>query len=202
MNRTCATRLFAGLFSLLMLFAACAVRAQDVSKPLLLVASPALHGPYSRTALLAVPLGNRHIGFILNRATEVKLASLYPDHAPSSKVEDPVYFGGPEASDALFAVVQGDPGKAAIRLFGDLFMTANAAVIDRIIEQTPNEARYYAGFVGWVPGELAKELDAGYWYAAEPDSSLVFSDDPAKMWEELVKRLGNGHLPKRGERSA
>jgi putative transcriptional regulator len=177
----------------LLIAAACAARAQDLDRPLLLVAAPDLQGLYSRTALLVVPgAGGQHIGFIINRATDVTLATLFPEHAPSAKVADPVYFGGPEMIGSIFAVVRRDPGVPAMHLFGDLFVTGNGAAVDRNIEKTPNDARYFAGFVGWGMNELAKELKDGYWYVAEPDAALLFKKDTAGMWEELVKRAGGG----------
>jgi putative transcriptional regulator len=178
------------------------LRAQDLSKPMLLVAKPGLHGPYTHTALLVVPMGDKHIGFILNRATDTRLAKAFPDHAPSQKVIEPIYFGGPEAADALFAVVRRNPGEPSLRLFGDLYMTANGKNIDRIIEQTPNDARYFAGFVGWVPQELAKEIAAGFWFVGEADAAQVFRKDTAAMWEELVERLGKGKAKGPNEREA
>jgi putative transcriptional regulator len=171
-------------------------RAQELSKAVLLVASPALEGFYSQTLLVAVPVDGMHIGFIVNRATNVKLATLFPEHAPSAKVVDPVYFGGPEMPGSIFAVARGERGGQGLELFGELFVTADAASIDRIIEQTPNDARYFAGFVGWQPGELEKEVRGGYWYVTDPDGSLFFRSDTSGLWEELVERLGNGHPPR------
>lgn len=187
------------LAACLLAAAACAARAQDPGKPLLLVAAPGMQGLYSRTALLVVPLRGQHFGFILNRATGVKLASLFPGHAPSAKVADPVHFGGPERADAIFAVVPRDPGEPSLRLFGEVFVTAHAPMVDRIIEQTPNDARYFAGFVGWRPGELAAEIEAGWWYVADPDAALVFSKDAGAMWDELVKRFGRPPAPREGQ---
>jgi putative transcriptional regulator len=189
------------LLASLLLVAAAAARADGLSKPLLLVASPELQGLYSRTALIVVPMGEQHAGFILNRATELRLGTLFPEHAPSAKVVDPLYFGGPEMVEALFAIVRRDPGQPSIRLLENLFVTANAETVDRIIEQTPNDARYFAGFVGWQPGELAKEIAAGYWYVGDPDAELVFSKDTGAMWDELVQRLGNGHPPRKDLRT-
>ena len=176
----------------LLIAAACTAGAQELDQPLLLVAAPDLQGLYNRTALLVVPAaGGQHLGFIINRATELKLGTLFPDHAPSAKVVDPLYFGGPEMVGSVFAIVRRDPGVPALHLFGDLFVTGNGAAVDRIIEQTPNDARYFAGFVGWRPGELAKELEAGFWYKTEPDAALLWQD-PEGMWDELVKRVGKG----------
>jgi len=191
-----------------LLLALCAASAQapaleaapgaspDLSKPMLLVARPTLKGPYSHTAVLVVPLADKHIGFILNRSTDTKLATAFPDHAPSAKVTEPIYFGGPEAADALFAVKRGNPGEPSLQLFGDVYMTGSSKVIDRIIEQTPNDARYFAGFVGWMPGELASELERGFWYTGAAESADVFRKDAGeRMWEELTKRLGHDAPP-------
>jgi len=175
--------------------ACCAAYAQDVGKARLLVASPTLQGPYRQTTIVAVPADGRHFGFILNRATELRLSTLFPDHAPSAKVAEPVYFGGPEMLDALFAVVPGNPGEQALPLFGELFVTSAASAIDRIIEQTPNDARYFAGFVSWKPDELESEIARGHWYVTEPDAGLVFRRDTSGMWEELLKRLGIRNRP-------
>jgi len=186
------------------LLASCAalVQAQDLSKPMLLVAQPSLQGPYSHTALLVVPMGDKHMGFILNRQTPLRLENAFPDHAPSKKVIDPIYFGGPEASDALFAVLQRDPGQPSIHLFANLYLTGNGTNIDRIIEQTPNDARYFAGFVGWMPQELEKEIAAGYWFVGDADVAQVLRKDTSTMWEELLKRFGKGVPAKPGEREA
>ena len=186
------------LVALWLLVAACAVGAQDLDKALLLVAAPELQGSYSHTALLVVPLGGQHFGFILNRATDVKLATLFPEHGPSAKVAEPVYLGGPVSTNALFAVVPRNPGAPSVRLFGDVFVTVQAQMVDRIIEQTPNDARYFAGFVGWQPGELAAEIEAGWWYVADPDAALLFSKDTGDMWEGLVKRYGARPAPPKG----
>jgi putative transcriptional regulator len=184
-------RLYTSLLGCLLAACCATAQAQGTAKALLLVASPALQGPYGQTTLLAVPIDGRHFGFILNRATDLKLSSLFPGHAPSAKVADPVYFGGPEMSDALFAVVPRDPGGQALPLFGNLFVTNRAAAIDRIIEQTPNDARYFAGYVSWLPGELEGEIANGNWYVTEPDAGLVFRGDTSGMWNELVKRFGD-----------
>lgn len=186
------------LLACLLAFGCSIASAQDAGKALLLVASPTLQGPYRHTTLVAVPTDGRHFGFILNRATELKLSELFPGHAPSAKVADPVYFGGPEMNDALFAVVPRNPGEQALQLFGDLFVTNRAAAIDQIIEQSPNDARYFAGFVGWAPGQLESEIARGLWYVTEPDAGLVFRRDTSGMWDELVKRLGIAQPLQRG----
>ena len=188
MDRRSAIRAIGASTASLLLFGARAARAEtDLDKPLLLVATPDLDGPYRRTALVVVPVGDKHIGFILNRASDVKLATLFPDSPPAAKIADPVYLGGPEMSGALFALVPRDPGGKSLRLFGEIFITGASDSIKRLIE-TQGEARFFAGFVGWMPGELAEEMEDGCWYAAEPEPAQLFRRDTGSMWEELVRK--------------
>lgn len=179
----------------LLLALAPAVAGAEAPKPveaILLVASPALRDPdYGHTVLLAVPTrGEGHIGVILNRPTSRSLASLFPEHAPSKKVIDPVYFGGPLGSSAVFAMVRAkqDPGGGSIAFGDDLFLALRVDVVDRIIETTPNDARYFVGYVGWRPRELAREVDRGVWTVMDADPDLVFLKDTTTLWESLVRK--------------
>lgn len=169
-------------------------RAQegDPAGAITLVAAPRLIDPdYRGAVLLAVPVENsRHVGVIVNRPTGRSLSSLFPEHAPSKLVRDPVYFGGPMLRQAVFAVVHIDhtPGPGSIQMMKELFLATQGAVVDHIIEETPNAARYYVGYVAWRPGELRQEVDRGLWYVLDADPELVFRKDPAGLWEELLRR--------------
>ena len=164
----------------------------DPAGAVTLVAAPRLVDPdYRGTVLLAVPIENsRHVGVIINRPTGRSLASLFPEHAPSKLVRDPVYFGGPMLRQAVFAVVHIDhtPGPGSIQMMKELFLATQGTVVDHIIEETPNEARYYVGYVAWRPGELRQEVDRGLWYVLDADPDLVFRKDPGTLWEELLRR--------------
>ncbi|HTQ74035.1 MAG TPA: YqgE/AlgH family protein [Burkholderiales bacterium] len=187
-----------GLAFVAMLALACIpltrVRAQegDPGGAITLVATPRLIDPdYRGTVLLVVPIENsRHVGVIINRPTGRSLASLFPEHAPSKLVRDPVYFGGPMLRQAIFAVVHTDhtPGPGSIQMMKELFLATQGTVVDHIIEATPNEARYYVGYVAWRPGELRQEVDRGLWYVLDADPDLVFRKDPGSLWEELLRR--------------
>ncbi|MCU0897534.1 MAG: YqgE/AlgH family protein [Burkholderiales bacterium] len=158
----------------------------------LLIAKPELRDPeYRQTVLYVTPTSNdRHIGVIINRPTTRSLSSLFPEHEPSKKVIDPVFFGGPFGQSAVFAVVRAktNPGGGSVALAKDLYFAARVDVVDKIIESTPNDARYYVGYVGWRPGELRQEIDRGLWYVIDADADLLFRKEPKGMWEELVRR--------------
>lgn len=173
---------------------AAGARAADVREsPVLLVARPQLVEFYRSTVLFARPLGGgRHIGFIVNRPTNVTMAQVFSDHAPSRALTDPVFLGGPLHTDAVFAVVHRaqSPGGRTIALADDMFLVMDAPTVDKVIEQNGRDARFYAGLVVWQPGELEAELEQGFWYVMDHDAGLVFRKSTDGLWEELVRKSG------------
>ena len=165
--------------------------AQSQEEAILLIAHPAFRDlEYRQTVLLAAPAPNGgHVGVILNRPTRRSLGSLFPEHEPSKKVLDPVYYGGPFSRGALVALVRTDhtPGAGSVLLMRNLYLAFRANTIDHVIETTPNEARYFVGYVGWRPGELKGEIDRGLWSVLDADVDMVFRKDTENMWEELLQ---------------
>ena len=107
------------LFAVLMA-ATTLARAEDLTKAVVLVAKPELRDPlYGATVLVVVPIGtDQHVGFIVNRPTDVALGKLFPSDGPAQKVIDPVYLGGPVGTEYIFALVQtcGQPGRKVDRI--------------------------------------------------------------------------------------
>jgi putative transcriptional regulator len=181
---------FAALILLLSLPAL--ARAQLQEDAILLVAHPAFRDlEYRQTVLLAAPAPNGgHVGVILNRPTKRSLGSLFPEHEPSKKVVDPVFYGGPFSRGALVALVRADqaPGAGSVLLMHNLYLAFRANTIDHVIETTPNEARYFVGYVGWRPGELKAEIDRGLWSVINADTDTIFRKDTEGLWEELLQQ--------------
>src|SRR5256714_6152243 len=69
---------------------------------IILIAHPGFRDLEDRqTVLIAAPAPNGgHVGVILNRPTRRSLGSLFPEHEPSKKVLDPVFYGGPVSRGA------------------------------------------------------------------------------------------------------
>jgi putative transcriptional regulator len=168
------------------------LHAQSQDEAILLIAHPAFRDlEYRQTVVLAAPAPNGgHVGVILNRPTKRSLGSLFPEHEPSKKVADPVFYGGPFSRGALVALVRTDhtPGAGSVLLMRNLYLAFRANTIDHVIETTPNEARYYVGYVGWRPGELKSEIDRGLWSVVNAEVDTVFRKDTDGLWEELLQQ--------------
>ena len=180
------------LLAVLLFLLSGAAAAQSRDEAIVLVAHPAFRDlEYRQTVLIAAPMPDGgHVGVILNRPTKRSLGSLFPEHEPSKKVIDPVYYGGPFSRGALVALVRTDhtPGAGSVPLMRNLYMTFRANTIDHVIETTPNEARYFVGYVTWRPGELRSEIDRGLWSVLDADVEMVFRKDTDGLWEELLQQ--------------
>ena len=155
-----------------------------------LVANPALRdADYRQTVLVVAPIpSGGHVGVIINRPTNRSLTSLFPEHEPSKKVAEPVHYGGPFSRGALVALVKTDvsPGAGTLPMMKNLYIAFRANTIDKVIEQTPHDARFYVGYVGWRPGELKSEIDRGLWAVINAEREVIFQKDMGGLWEELI----------------
>ena len=176
----------------LLLLVSTAAPGQSDDGAVLLIAHPAFRDiEYRQTVLIAAPAPNGgHVGVIINRPTRRSLGSLFPEHEPSKKVVEPVFYGGPFSRGALVALVRGDnaPGAGSVLLMKNLYLAFRANTIDHVIETTPNDARYFVGYVGWRPGELRSEIDRGLWSVSNADLEVIFRKDTEGLWEELFQQ--------------
>lgn len=166
--------------------------ADAADESIILVAKRQLHDRlYGATIIITRPIGaGRHVGFIVNKPTQVTLGKLFPTHEPSRKVADPVYLGGPVSPEVIFALVKGreSPGGRSIRILDDLYLAIDSHVVDQVIEKQSSRARFFAGMVLWKPGELHDEIKRGMWYVQDARAEVVLRKSTEGLWEELLGR--------------
>lgn len=173
------------------LIAGSALAGEDrkLDQPMILVAAPGVKGLYSRAVMMVVPKGTGHVGFMINRATSSTVANAFPGDELAAKVIEPIYLGGPVGSQSLYAVVRNDRGEGSRQLFGDVYVTVSGETVDRVLKETPHDARYFAGYVSWDEGELGEQIWQGEWLYTDAEASLMFHPQPEALWGYLAGRL-------------
>ena len=127
----------------------------------LLVAGPDLLDPnFRRSVLLVGEHGEQGaMGVILNRPSPVSVADAVPPLAELVDDEELVHVGGPVQPQAI--VVLGDfrePDEAAALVLGSIgFLPAEIESADDV--SSLSRARVFAGYAGWVPGQLESEIE-------------------------------------------
>lgn len=180
------------LYLCVLLFPLAVFGAPSTDETVMLVAQPDVTGAiFEGSILLVKPMPDGgHIGFILNRRTTATLGELFPEDEASKKVADPLNLGGPNGYNRVFAMVdkRDTAGKDAVQMMPGVFLVSDAKEIDRVIASDPEHARFFLGMVTWEPGQLADELDRGFWYVDKADAKLVLEKKTDGLWEELVRR--------------
>jgi putative transcriptional regulator len=156
----------------------------------LLVAGPALLDPnFRRTVVL---IGEHHeegaLGVILNRPTPLLVRDAVPPLAWLPMPDDRLYQGGPVQPSSPVVIGEFEhPDDAGLFVFGTIGFILGEAEGAR---STVRRARVFAGYAGWGPGQLERELEEGSWVTEPAGAADVFPDDPDALWSAVLRRKG------------
>jgi putative transcriptional regulator len=157
-----------------------------------LVATPALVDPNFRHSVVLVtqaPNGTT-VGFIVNRPGRRSLAQILPENEVLKRFTEPLYLGGPVEAAGLFAMFRAKENpQGALRVLGDVSFAMDPAVVEIVLHAPPERVRFFNGYAGWAPGQLAAELELGGWYVLNAEADIVFRKDMDTLWEELIMRV-------------
>jgi putative transcriptional regulator len=166
----------------------------------LLVATPVLADPnFRRTVVLVVEHepGEGTLGVVLNRPTDVPVDRVLEPWSDLVTGPSVVFRGGPVARSSALAIalVSGDDeplgwhslaGSAAVSRLGLVDLDTPPDLLAPAI----NRLRVYAGYAGWVSGQLKAEIDEGAWYVVDAEPSDAFAIEPAGLWSAVLRRQG------------
>ena len=107
-------------------------------------------------------------------------------------IGDELFEGGPVQPDAAVVIAEfSDPTRASLVAFGAIgFLPDEMDTEDR---DAIVRARIFAGYSGWGPGQLEDELAEDAWLVTQATDEDVFTPEPERLWERVVRRLGPGY---------
>lgn len=155
-----------------------------------LVAGQHLRDPnFAQTVVLLLDYGERGArGVIINRRTDVKLATVFPRITGLRQRPDTVYLGGPVGRNQLLVLLRSDkPRAAAEHVVDDVYVSTNRRVLVDALNRAA-AVHVYAGYAGWAPGQLDREVARGDWHVLPADVERVFSEAPGAVWRELIDK--------------
>lgn len=166
--------------------------AQAQPNGLLLIAKPGLPDPnFSQTVVLVTRSTDEGaVGVILNRPTARRLVDVAPRLQGAQQFPEALYSGGPVMRQVVVAVFGADatPPQAAFHVLGSVYLTLHPVNIESLLTRPDARVRLYAGFSGWAPEQLERELDSGSWYVLPAREEYLFRKDTSTLWDELVRR--------------
>ena len=130
-------------------------------------------------------------GVIINRPTKVPLAEVLPSVPGLKARAGVVYYGGPvEGRRMLMLIRSGERPEESGRVFGNVYVSASMDTLERMIasHKTDRELRMYAGYAGWMPQQLDREVSRGDWLIMSADAGSIFEKKSSGIWRELYQR--------------
>lgn len=162
----------------------------------LLVASPALGDPhFSRTIVLLVDHDESGaLGVVLNRPSTTEVSQILPDWHLYATPPQVVFQGGPVGRDSALALAArvGGHGESDEPL-GFRHVHAGIGLVDldspaELIAGEISSMRVFAGYAGWGSDQLEAEIDEGSWFVVDAQPGDLSSDDPERLWEQVLRR--------------
>lgn len=172
----------------------------NLEAPVLLVAMPHVLDPYfHRSVVLLIHHDDDgSFGFIVNRATGIRVAEILKDMNIhwQGEADTLAFFGGPvqpQLGSVLCSGLSDELRKedlAANDLGQDLTVTQHVGDLARLSDDLPERFRLFLGYAGWGAGQLMEEILRNDWLTAPVRHDLVFPKDPEETWNQTLRSVG------------
>ncbi len=158
-----------------------------------LLSVPFLMDPYFRRSVIALcehnDLGD--IGLILNKKLDIGINELIIDFPEFDGI---LHYGGPVQTDSIqYLHSVGDLLEGSKKIAQGVYWGGDFEKLKFLIEQkliTKDDIRFYVGYSGWSPGQLAEEMDANSWVVGDLSANYLFKIHPEKVWAAAMEKKG------------
>lgn len=130
-------------------------------------------------------------GLVLNRATDKKVGEALVADLPETLKESPLYLGGPVQPTAL-SFLHTDNFLPDANVLPNLNLDHS---LDELVElgesfSPGQKVKLFAGYAGWSPGQLEREIKCKSWLIHPASLELVFDTDPQQLWRTILRQKG------------
>lgn len=156
----------------------------------LLVALPVLDDPnFSRSVVLVIEHDeDGALGLVLNRPTTTPIDDVLQGWSLLAAEPANLYGGGPVEPQAVVGLAVASPQATSGFAITGRIRTVDPTDDPFTLAGEVERARIFAGYAGWVPGQLEDELDQGAWLVADAVADDVVSGRPGALWHTVMGR--------------
>jgi putative transcriptional regulator len=145
---------------------------------------------------------NGALGLVINRPTDVDLASLFDKIDLQLEIQpiagEPVYFGGPVQTDRGFVLhEQGSLPhySSSLRVPDGLAMTTSKDILEAVVAgDGPQRFMMTLGYAGWSAGQLEDEIARNGWLNVPAPKSqmvdIIFDTPDEYKYDKVLALLG------------
>jgi len=164
----------------------------------LLVATPKLADPnFDRAVVLLLDHDKEgSLGVVLNRPSPVGVGDVLESWAALAGAPQVVFQGGPVSLDSALGLAVVPGGQAAdgdAEVLGWRRVHGAIGLVDleappELLAAELGSLRIFAGYAGWGPGQLERELVDGAWYVVDSEPGDISAPDPERLWRSVLRR--------------
>jgi putative transcriptional regulator len=157
----------------------------------LLLAAPSLVDPNFRRAVVLVGEHTEEgaLGVVLNRPSETTVHEALPELTALVEGSEPVHVGGPVQPSAIVVIADFvEPERAGSLVLDTVGFLPSE--VDPLEVGELRQARVFAGYAGWGPGQLDGELEEESWIVEPALPEDVFTSEPDDLWSGVLRRKG------------
>ena len=168
------------------------MRTEDLTGRLL-VATPGLgEGVFERCVMLVLHHGDEGAqAVVLNKPVDATIDTVLDGWQEHVREPQVLFQGGPVQLDSALGVVGVVDPALDIDGVQQLFPGVGVVDLDTPADQVMPHltgVRIFAGYAGWVAGQLEGEIRNGSWYVVDRLPGDVFSDEPGTLWRRVLRR--------------
>ncbi len=168
------------------------VSDERLEKGKFLVAANHLHDPnFSQTVIYLVAYGQRGaLGVVVNRPTNIQLASALPHLADQPHAEEVIYAGGPVGRTRMLLLIrsQTSPLGETLPITEEVSVTSSLDNLTKLAATATAQFHVYAGHAGWSSLQLDSEVARGDWHVMPADPATLFDTDLKNVWSALSSK--------------
>lgn len=132
------------------------------------------------------------VGFIINKPLTIKINDLVEDFP---EIDALAYYGGPVSTNTIHYIhnvgllLDGSTEIGPGVFWGGEFDKLKFLVAHEMIKS--ENIRFFVGYSGWSPGQLAEEMDSGSWITADLHANYLFKSKPGRLWNQVMHHKGD-----------
>ena len=167
---------------------------EELAKGKFLVADRQLTDPnFRETVVLLIEYSlNGAMGLVINRPSNVTLATVFPNIKELKQRKDILYVGGPVAVNQMLLLIGTNKAPdQATPVSEGVYISSSWELLERLMKKKGKGERFrlFAGYAGWAPDQLDFERSRGDWHVLKAEADMVFSQKPEELWPELIRRV-------------
>ena len=109
-----------------------------------------------------------------------------------ARVDQPVFIGGPVATDRGFVLHPGNRlWDSTLQITPGISVTTSRDILEAIANGSgPQDTLIALGYAGWAGGQLEQELSANAWLSGPADLEIIFRIPAQQRWKAAAMLLG------------